>query len=162
MIALLTLFVGATSAIAQPRIGHINSADILSNMPAAKSAEKQLETYVKQLESQHEQKIKSFQSKVQRLETDAPNITPKELETRRQGLITEQESIGRFEMEAQQKVAKKREELLAPILQRAETAIQNVAREQGYDYILDTSLGVVLYADPSNDITGQVKSKLGF
>ncbi len=162
MVALLMISLSATSVIAQPRIGHINSAELLSSMPAAKSAEKQLENYFKQLEAQFEQKGKAFQAKVQQLERDVQSITPQQLETRRQGLMKEQETLAKFEVESQQKIAKKREELLAPILQKAERAIKDVASEQGYDYILDTSLGVVLYADPSNNIMGFVKSKLGF
>jgi Skp family chaperone for outer membrane proteins len=36
-----------------------------------------------------------------------------------------------------------------------------VAKEKGYDYILDTGLGMVLYASDSEDILPLVKKKLG-
>ena len=40
-------------------------------------------------------------------------------------------------------------------------AIKDIAAEDGYTYIFDTSLGIILYADESTDLTEKVKSRLG-
>ncbi|MCC6838021.1 MAG: OmpH family outer membrane protein, partial [Bacteroidia bacterium] len=36
-----------------------------------------------------------------------------------------------------------------------------VAKENGYKYVLDTSTGLVLYNEPADDIIGLVVKKLG-
>ena len=62
---------------------------------------------------------------------------------------------------AQESLAKKENEILKPIIDKAKKAINDVAKEKGYDYILDTGLGMVLYASDSEDILPLVKKKLG-
>ncbi len=58
-------------------------------------------------------------------------------------------------------LAKKREELYKPILDRVNKAMQDVATENGYLMVFDSSTQVLLYADPSLDVTNLVKTKLG-
>ncbi len=153
----------STTVTAQSKIGHINSAELLSAMPAAKSAEKQLENYTKQLDNQYQNMVTSLQGEYQSIQKQVQEglMTPQQVAEKEKYFLGEQEKVAKFEYDAQQKVGKKREELLGPILQRAEKAIQDVARENGYTYILDTSLGAVLHAAPSDDIMSKVKSKLG-
>jgi outer membrane protein len=55
----------------------------------------------------------------------------------------------------------KSEELLKPIQDRVNKAIKDVATENGFLYIFDSGMGVVLYADPAADATKLVKTKLG-
>ena len=52
-------------------------------------------------------------------------------------------------------------ELLKPLIDRAKKAIEDVAREGGYTYILDAGSTTVLYSQDSDDIMPQVKKKLG-
>ena len=47
------------------------------------------------------------------------------------------------------------------MLEKANTAIEAVAKENEYSYILDTSAGVVLYFPETDDILPLVKTKLG-
>ena len=50
---------------------------------------------------------------------------------------------------------------LKPYYAKAKKAIDAVAKENGYRYALDTSTGLVLYSEPSDDIIGLVIKKLG-
>lgn len=59
------------------------------------------------------------------------------------------------------KLAKKREELYKPILEKVNTAMQDVAKENGYLLVFDASTQVLLYAHESLDVTNLVKAKLG-
>ena len=55
-------------------------------------------------------------------------------------------------------------DLLAPVVEKIQNAINDVAKDGKYSYILDTGSGfnVILYNDGpnSNDITDEVKKKL--
>jgi outer membrane protein len=58
-------------------------------------------------------------------------------------------------------VQTKRKELLQPILDKAEKAIKDVAKEKGYDYVFDTSTGAVLVTKDADNLLPLVKTKLG-
>ena len=75
--------------------------------------------------------------------------------------ITDLETrIGEFRMNAQQDLQNEEARVLQPLIDRLRKAIDDVAKEKGYDYVLDTSLGVVLYSEDGADIMSMVKKKL--
>jgi outer membrane protein len=75
--------------------------------------------------------------------------------------ITDLETrIQQFQQSAQEELQKKEAEVLQPIIDKAKKAIDDVAKEKGYDYILDTGLGVVLYSNTGDNILPLVKKKL--
>ena len=59
-----------------------------------------------------------------------------------------------------QEYQNKNAELSKPIYDKAKKGIEAVAKEGAYKYVLDTSSGVVLYSEPSDDILLLVKKKL--
>ena len=78
-------------------------------------------------------------------------------------LEEERNKILAYDQDMQKQLGDKREALLAPILEQVKTAIDAVAKENGYTYIFDGSpgVGVILYADESTNVTALVKTKLG-
>ena len=73
-----------------------------------------------------------------------------------------QQRIQQFQQTAEQDVQKQRVEIFKPILDKANKAIADIAKENGFTYILDITQGAVIYhAETSIDILPQVKQKLG-
>jgi outer membrane protein len=73
-----------------------------------------------------------------------------------------QTRIQDFQQKAEMDVKRKQGELTAPIFEKAKKAIELVAKENSYKYVLDTSVQntTVLYSESSDDILGLVKKKL--
>ena len=71
-----------------------------------------------------------------------------------------EQRIQSFQQNAQQALQAKEQELLEPILAKAREAIEEVAKEGGYTYIFDRSLGTILFAKESENIIDKVKKKL--
>ena len=69
--------------------------------------------------------------------------------------------IEAYQTQAQQKLQELQESLFEPIIERAKQAITDVARENGYSYVFDSSAGTLLYQPDSDDILPLVKKKLG-
>jgi outer membrane protein len=65
-----------------------------------------------------------------------------------------------FKGQAQQDYQRKYGELSKPIYDKAKKAIEMVAKENSYKYVLDTSTGNILYTEPGDDILQLVKKKL--
>ncbi len=157
-------FMLTLSAQAQ-KFGFVNSGSILEGMPQVKEAESNLEALGKQLQAKGEKMMQDFQLKYQELErkVQAGEITPKAQETETALLEEERNKILAYDQDMQKQLGDKREALLAPILDQVKTAIDAVAKENGYTYIFDGSpgVGVILYADESTNVTPLVKIKLG-
>jgi outer membrane protein len=162
---LLAFLSGAVTMQAQtaPKYGHMNLGNLLESLPETKTANDQLKLYTDQLTAKDDSLTKAFQAAYTKLETEYNSgvLTPVQSQERQAELQKQQEFIQKFEQEAQQIVAARREELLKPILAKIDTAIKAVATELGYLMIFDTSSGVMLFANDTDDVTATVKKKLG-
>lgn len=143
------------------KFGHINSADLLDKMPEVKTADSALAKYQKSLEDLNSSMVKEYQTKIDAYQKNSATMTPEKKEVEQQAIQDLENRIQTFQGSAQDKLADKKHELYAPILQKAEEAIKTVAKEKGYSYVFDTSVGAVIYAQESDDIMALVKTKLG-
>ena len=152
-----------TSALSAQKFGYINSQLLISQIPEVKEANANIETLKKQLEKQGQDMVTSLQTKYQDLEKKQAQgeLSPKQIELEAQNLKQEELNIAKFQQESQQKIFEKSESLLKPIRDKIQSAIDEVAKENSYQYVFDQAVGILLYADQSTDITAQVKSKLG-
>lgn len=156
----IALFCVAVSVQAQ-KFGYINSSAILAEMPDVKQADAQLEALQKQLQKKGQGMVEKFQQDYVAIQqkVERGELSPKQQEEEAKKLETAQTDIQKFEQEMVDQLQKKRSELMNPILEKVNNAIQEVAKEGSYQYIFDE--GVLLYKDPSMDITAMVKTKLG-
>jgi len=161
---LLTVaFAALTITVQAQKFGYINSQELVSQLPEVKEAEAKIETLKKQLQKKGEEMLATLQTKyntLQKKQTDGL-LSPKEIEIEAANLKQEEAKLGAFDQTSQQKIYEKSEELLTPIQARITNAIKEVATDNGYTYIFDISLGLVLYADPGTDVSALVKTKLG-
>jgi len=144
------------------KLGHINSAELLSAMPEVKQADSDLQAYAQSLDNQYSNMVKEYQTKAQEVQSQLEGMDELIRETKIRELAQTEENINKFQVSAQEKVAKKKEELYGPILEKADQAIKAVSESNGFTYIFDSSLGVLLFAGPdSQDILPLVKTQLG-
>ena len=143
------------------KFGHINSAELLSVMPEPKTADAALKKFSEQLEGQLKTMSAEYQGKVQDYQSKEALMADAIKQTKVKEITDLETRIQDFQQNGQESIQKKKEELYAPILKKAQDAITAVAKENGYTYVFDMSLGVVVYAQESNDIMPLVKKKLG-
>ncbi len=161
---LTLLSIGFTSVIAQTKYGHINFNGLVAQMTDTKAADSKLEAFQKQLIAKGEEMAKAFQGKVEKFRTDIQSgaVTPKVQAEREKALGQERDGILKYEQEVQQKLGAKRQELLQPIVEKAQKAIEEYAKANGYGMIFDTSVfNSVLFAQETEDLMPALKAKLG-
>ncbi|MBK6930446.1 MAG: OmpH family outer membrane protein [Saprospirales bacterium] len=156
---ILTLSV---SGFAQ-KFGYLNSVALLTELPEVKQADSDLQAYQTQLTKRGQEMVKDLQDEVTELERKKEQgiISPKDYAAQAEVLKGKENAIGTYEQDMYKKLSEKREELYKPILERVNTAMQAIARENGYLLVFDTSTQVLLYADETLDITPLVKARLG-
>jgi len=144
------------------KIGHINSLELLSLLPEVKAADEKLQAETKTLEDQYAAMMKEYETKAKEIQSKIEEMDDLIKETKIKELQDTEQRIGKFQADAQEKVAKKQEELYKPIYEKADAAIKAVADANGYTYIFDTSKGGIIYAGTDAvDILSLVKTHLG-
>ncbi|HOK50406.1 MAG TPA: OmpH family outer membrane protein [Bacteroidales bacterium] len=159
----IVIFISASISFAQQglKIGHINTQELLQAMPETDSAQLKLEKMQKELQSQLEVMQVELNNKYQDYLSKRDSYSELVRQTKEDELQNIQQRIQQFAQNADQDLQEKRNELYRPILDKANKAIEEVAKENGFTYILDLSSGVVLFhSDSSLDILPLVKAKL--
>lgn len=166
LVKVLCLFVAlfATSVIAeaQVKIAHVNTADIMEVMPERTKIEKDLENYYNDLEKQLQTMATEYQNKVQDYQANEATMSNLVKQSKEKEIYDLQNRIQQFQANAETDFAKKREQLLTPLLEKIQNAINAVGKEKGYAYILDAATGAAVYiGTDAIDATPAVKAKLG-
>ena len=159
-IALLTSFI----ANAQIKIGYVNVDYVLAQMPEAKQIDADLKAYEKQLNGQLQSKVDDFEAKMADYQSGAAAMTELVRVDKEQELQTLQESIRKFQLNAEQSLQEKQVELLQPAYDKIQATIDLVADEKGYAYIFNSrpgGLAVLLYAPEGDDISLGILKKMG-
>lgn len=160
IIVALALIMSVSSLTAQ-KYGYIDSQQLLVDHPAMQQADSEINTLTDQLMSRGEAMVKDFESAYQQLVAEAEQLAPVQIKERETKLAEQQQAIQQYETEMQQQIAVKRQELIEPILDKVKVAIETVGKDEGYTMIFDISTGMLLHADPSEDLLSKVKGKLG-
>lgn len=71
-------------------------------------------------------------------------------------------NIQQARQSAGEELQKKQQELMGPILEKAQNAIQKVAKTQGFQYVLDATPGAGVLVADGKDLLADVKKELGF
>jgi outer membrane protein len=169
VLAMGVLFMsGLTCTFAQSnlKIGYTNPDYILSLLPEAKQIEADLTAYSKQLESQLQSKMEEFQTKLSDYQQKATSgqMIPEVQRDKEAELNGLRESIEKFQRDADASLQKKQVQLLQPAYDKIQTAINDVADENGFTHVFSSDAGafaILLYAQEETNITDLVLRKLG-
>ena len=157
------LFLGAfTPLSAQSKVAHINTQQLLSEMPEVIAANKELEKLEKQYATQLDTSVKEFDTKVKSYSADAENQTDLINQQRQTELQDLQQRIAEFRQTASQELQKKQAEMMRPLYEKARSAIETVAKSQSFEYVLDSSAGGSMILADGKDLLADVKKELGF
>ena len=151
-----------TFTYAQSKVAHIDTQKLIGEMPEVIAAQKQLEQLEKTYTSEIENTYKEFQTKAQSYSADAANQTDVTNQARQKELETMQQNINQYRETAAQDLQKKQVEMMRPLYDKARAAIEKVAAEQGFDYVLDASAGGSVIMAKGKDLMADVKAELGF
>ncbi|HQF00554.1 MAG: OmpH family outer membrane protein [Bacteroidales bacterium] len=163
LIALVAFIVFASinSVQAQQKFGHVNFAQVYGLMPGQDSIKKVYETYAKGLQNQLATMQAELESKYTDYQANQATWSNIIRQTKEKEIQDMQIRLEDFNSQAQIDLRNKEDELTAPLIERARKAVEDVAKENGYTYVFNSTEGLLLYATPSDDIMSLVKKKLG-
>jgi len=162
-VAALIMFAGIVKG-QDAKFGHIDLQALIQLMPERAKYEADLNKEAKSLEDQ----LTSMQTELQNKYKDYVAKKDSVSEIVRTAKETElndlNQRIQNFQQVAQQQLGQKQNDMLKPIIEKAQKAVTDVGKEKGLMYIFDVSgeLGTILYhSNESMDVLPLAKTKLG-
>ena len=161
LLAIAFIFTVFSAKAQQPaKLGHIDMNALIEVMPETTKAKTALETQAKEIETEmtnlNEQYRKAMTEFNEKMNTYSDAIRQsKEQEIR--DLI---QRVQTFQEMSQSNFEKARNDQFQPIIDKANNAIKEVGKENGYIYIFNTGANVILYNN-GDDVLPLVKKKLG-
>ncbi len=151
------------STVSAQKFARINLQDIVVAMPEFEQAQKNLESFGKDLQEQMEQIQVEFNNKVADFQKNQATMAASIKQMKQQELEQLQQRYAEFQQIAQQDFAKKEQELLEPVQKKAQDAVNKIAKANGYIAVFNTSVPSLAYFDEAQltDIAALVKKELG-
>ena len=148
------MFIGTAGA---QKIGYINTESILSEIPAYTAAQSQLEALSDKYKAQIETELGKIETLYQNYQASRNSMSASQRQNAENEIISKERVVQekqRIYFGEDGIMAKKAEELLAPIRARVDKAIADVARMGGYDLVIDlAAVQGVVYKNESLDLT---------
>jgi outer membrane protein len=145
------------------KFGHVNRNELIQSMPEFDSAKVKLEKLNTELSNALELLQVEYNNKAEAYLKDSKTLTDIVRQTKEQELQDYQKRMTDFQTNAQNQLQEKQAELFKPITDKADKAIKDVGKENGFLYIFDLSQNGVAYYDEtrSTNVMPLVKTKLG-
>ncbi len=141
------------------KYGYLNSLQLLSIMPETDEADKKVAAYTKKKEAAFKSLVDRYQNRAKELQSKQADIPPVEMEKYGKELADLEEQIQNMQMRAESEIANEKDKLYAPILNKADSIVKQIGKENGYTFIYDAA--ALLYADSTLNLLPLVKERLG-
>lgn len=165
LLLIAILAAGTFSLASAQRYAVIDSHYILEKMPDYAKAQQRLDSIAKQWQQEIDRKFQDIDHLYKQYDAEKVMLTDT-LKKKRQDEIMNLEKQARALQQQrfgyQGDLFKKREELVKPVQDEIYNAVQKLAAQNLYDFVLDKAGGIsVFYADPKLDKSEAVLKLLG-
>jgi outer membrane protein len=128
------------------KLGHVDINELMSALPQRDSAAAILDKESKELQSTYEEMTVEYNKLYDDYEKGLPKYSDLIKKTKETELMDKQKRLQEFEQNATSTLQKRNTELLQPILDKILKAVEKVATDSAFTYILDVSKGSVVYS----------------
>lgn len=157
---LLAICVAMPSMVFAQKFGTINTETLTQQLPEMKEVQTQLEAASKKYEDEFQNLQAEFQKKFTEFQ-NMEETTPQTIKDRRMQELQElDQKIQQFRQTATEDLQRQQQQLLAPVMQKVQAAIQSVGQEGNFTFIFENTIPVYVGGDVV-DVTPMVKTKLG-
>ena len=156
-LALASAFVAMPAAAADAKIGFVNTERLLREAPLSVSAQKKLEREFAARDQELQKLAKQARDLQTLLDKDGVTMSESERKNKERDLGNLNRELQRQGREFREDLNQRRNEELGQIQDRARKAIQDIAKAEKFDIIVEQAV----YVDPRNDITDRVMKALG-
>ena len=147
----------AAPALADTKIGFVNTEKLLREAPLSVAAQKKLEREFAARDQELQKLAKQARDLQAQLDKDGVTMSDSDRKVKERDLGNLNRDLQRQGREFREDLNLRRNEELGQIQERARKAIQDIAKAEKFDLIVEQAV----YVDPRNDITDRVMKALG-
>ena len=153
------------SALAQQKIGFVNSTKIFQEIPEAKEAQRKLESIAKPIQDEIDKREKAIQDKLDAYKQKESLMNDAAKKTAQQEIYDMDQKLREYKLDKlgnDGELAKEQDRILNPVKDKILKAIEKVAKELKYSFVFDQTenIRVLLYGEPGADLTYKVIDRL--
>ena len=152
--ALMTL-----SASAQ-KIGRVNFSELVQLMPEADEARATLQAISKEADETLQSMYEEYQTKMNQYQQKQATWTPAIKESKEKELMEIQNRLHESQQTFQQEIQQKQNELMAPIYEKAQNTIKELAKGQALTAVFDASSALYFDEATTVDLTPAARKAL--
>jgi outer membrane protein len=155
-LVLASAFAATPTLAADTKIGFVNTEKLLREAPLSVTAQKKLEREFAARDQELQKMAKQARDLQSQLDKDGVTMSDSERKNKERDLGNLNRELQRQGREFREDLNLRRNEELGQIQERARKAIQDIARAEKYDLIVEQAV----YFDPKIDITDRVMKSL--
>jgi outer membrane protein len=163
ILAGLLLPIGLTMA---QKYAFVDTEYILNNIPNYKAAQEQLDKFSADWQKEVEVKYTEIEKMYKDYQAERVLLSEDMRRQREEAIVNKEKEAKELQKNyfgQEGALYKKRQELVQPIQDEIYKAIKDLATENGYAVIFDTSSGPsMIYTNPRYDVSDEVLQKLGY
>ena len=144
------------------KLAHINKSDLIVSMPEYEAAMVELQKIEQSLMDTMEELQVEYRKKLDDYTRNFDNWADLVKQTKMEELQSMQNRIQVFQENAQETMQIEQQKVFQPIIEKADKAIEDVAKEQGVTYVINGDSQILLFkAVGTLDLLPAVKAHLG-
>ena len=161
VIVILAIVCSAFVAQAQTKVAHINRTELIQSMPEFSTIKDKLAAETSEWQSLIKEKEDEIRAKYEKYKVQEATLSPEMLEIKAAELEKLQDEYQKLQQQGTQALQNSENAMIAPLVKKVDETIGVVAKEKGYDYVMDSSEGSgIIYKNAANDLMTAVKAKL--
>ena len=142
------------------KIGRVNFNELVMLMPEMDAARETIAASQKEAEETYAAMVEEYQGKVSQYQQKNASWTAAIKESTEKELMDIQNRIQEFQQNISQELQQQQSQLVAPINEKANNAVQEIAKAKGIDVLFDASQAIY-FSDTVIDITADARKALG-
>ena len=158
------LFVHSSTSFAQQKIAHVDISAVMKQLPEAQEAQRKLDQFVSDWQKELDKMEKEWQQKYSDYDKRKLILTDQGRINYEKELQQLDQQIGDFrdkKFGQNGELFQKQNEVMKPVQNKMFKVIEDLAKEEGIDYVFDRSGEILLlYANDKNDLTEKVLSRM--
>ncbi|MFO7868608.1 MAG: OmpH family outer membrane protein [Bacteroidales bacterium] len=162
-VAFFLVIISSAGIVQAQKFAHVDFQKLVEAMPERQKALQTLQEEYKEAQDMIEEMSVELNQKYMNAQKNYDSLSEMGRQMLEEELMSQQQRIQEYQTNAEKKLSERREELLNPVIEKAQKAIDVVAEEEGYIYVFDVSEGsqVLYFSGKSENILPEVKKQLG-
>ena len=160
IIVIIAMAMLTVSAFAQQKFAHVNFSELVQLCPEADDARAAMAVSQKEVQATFNELVGEYNTKYEQYQSKASTWTASIRESKEKELVQIQQRIQEFQQSVDAEL-QQQQNLMAPIYEKVNKTIQDLAKAGAYVYVFDVSTVIYVDATQSTDLTVEARKVLG-